>query len=249
MTKDYYKILGVDWDSDQETIKKAFRTLSKEHHPDHGGDEDKFKEINEAHSVLSDPEKRGDYDNPMRQMGGGFPFGDIFGMRRSRPNPNAPRRGRHIQLEYDTPLRIFILGGDVKVSLAFNDVCPECNGKGAPETEPCNNCDGSGMITSVQSGGGVHIHSSGPCPACYGKGETPKGVCDTCEGTRLAKIEKEIILPIAPGTRDGQVVGAAGEGGRGINGGPPGDVIVKLRMLYPKAKDLTDEQRKILEEL
>ena len=249
MTKDYYKTLGVGRDSDQETIKKAFRTLSKEHHPDRGGDENKFKEINEANSVLSDPEKREDYDNPMRQMGSGFPFGDIFGMRRARPNPNAPRRGRHIQMQHDAPLHLFIFGGDLKVSFSFNDVCQDCNGKGAPETESCSNCGGSGMITSVQTGQGVHIHSSGPCMVCHGSGEIPKGECDACKGLCSVKVEKEVILPIVTGIRDGQVVGAAGGGGRGVNGGPPGDLIVKLNMMLPNVDDLTDEQIKILEEL
>jgi molecular chaperone DnaJ len=250
LIKDYYKILGVDKGASTEEIRKAFRSLSKKHHPDHGGDEDKFKEINEAHLVLSDPQKREDYDNPMRHVSGnGFPFGDIFGMRRSRPDPNAPRRGRHIQLEYDAPLHIFILGGDVKVSLTFDDVCVECGGKGAPETDSCNNCGGSGMVTSTQSGQGVHIQSSGPCPACHGKGQIPKGKCDICHGLGSVKAEKEVILPIKSGTRDGQVVGAAGEGVHGVNGGPPGDLIVKLRMTLPKSSDLTDEQKEVLKEL
>lgn len=249
MTKDYYKILGVDWDSDQETIKKAFRTLSKEHHPDHGGDENKFKEINEAHSVLSDPEKREDYDNPMRQMGGGFPFGDIFGMRRARPNPNAPRRGRHIQIQHDAPLHLFIFGGDLKVSFSFNDVCKECKGKGAVEFDKCSNCNGTGTATIVRKGPGVHIQSSGPCPACRGRGGTPKENCTECAGSGNVKVDREVVLPIPPGFRDGQPVGAAGRGGSGLNGGPPGDLIVKLNMVLPNPNNLTEEQIKILEEL
>lgn len=249
MTKDYYKILGVDWDSSQETIKKAFRTLSKEHHPDHGGDEDKFKEINEAHSVLSDPEKRKDYDNPMRQMGSGFPFDDIFGMRRSRPNPNAHRRGKHIQMQHDAPLHLFIFGGDLKVSFSFNDVCKECEGKGAVEFDKCPNCDGSGTATTVRKGPGVRIQSSGPCPACRGRGGIPKENCAGCGGSGNVKVDREVVLPIPSGFSDGQPVGAAGRGGGGLNGGPPGDLIVKLNMVLPNPDNLTDEQRKVLEEL
>lgn len=249
MTKDYYKILGVDWDSSQETIKKAFRTLSKEHHPDHGGDEDKFKEINEAHSVLSDPEKRNDYDNPMRQMGSGFPFDDIFGMRRSRPNPNAPRRGKHIQIQHDAPLHLFIFGGDLKVSFSFNDVCKECGGKGAVEFDKCPNCRGTGTVTTVRKGPGVQIQSSVPCPACRGRGGTPKENCTECAGSGNVKVDREVVLPIPPGFRDGQPVGAAGQGGSGLNGGPPGDLIVKLNMVLPNPANITEEQRKVLEEL
>ena len=99
MSRDYYEILGVDNMADQDTLKKAYRELSMEYHPDHGGDEEKFKELNEAYSTLSDPEKRKDYDNPMRQMPGFGPFGPGPSPFR-QPDPNAPRRGRNIVLEH-----------------------------------------------------------------------------------------------------------------------------------------------------
>ena len=256
MNKDYYKILGVDKGANKEDIKKAYRELSKQHHPDRGGDEEKFKEINEAHSVLSDPEKRAEYDNPMRQMGD-FPFGNIFGGQGGfRPpfrklNPNAPRRGRPVDLEHDASMHMFILGGDLKVSFGFKDACEECNGAGATEFDECNLCGGTGRgrVISVRSGLGVHVQSSGPCMACNGRGRKPKNKCETCAGTGAVKIDKKITLPIPPGFRDGQLIGAAGQGGRGINGGPPGDLLVRLHMKYPDPDELTDEQKKILEEL
>ena len=255
MSKNYYEILGIGKNASAEEIKKAFRELSKQHHPDKGGDEEKFKEINEAYSVLSDPDKRADYDNPMRNMGN--PFEDMFSrfggfgprnMHR-RPDPNAPKRGRHIQMEYEAPLHIFILGGKVKVSFSFNDVCKACNGKGAEEFDKCTHCNGVGSITEVQSGRGMHIQNTRPCPTCLGRGGTPKEACGECSGSGRTKVDREVVLPIPRGFRDGQPAGAAGQGGSGINGGPPGDLIVKLNMRYPNPDELTDEQKKVLEEI
>ena len=149
MTKNYYEALGVDKAADAGTIKKAYRNLSMEHHPDKGGDEEIFKEINEAYSVLSNPDKRRDYDNPMRNTGNPFEdmfsrFGGPFGGRVRRPNPNAPRRGRNIMLEQEVSLRYFILGGKLKVNFSFRDACPECVGTGAEEKETCSACNAQG---------------------------------------------------------------------------------------------------------
>jgi molecular chaperone DnaJ len=254
LSKDYYNILGVEREASTEDIKKAYRKLSKEHHPDHGGDEEKFKELSEAYSVLSNPEKRNQYDNPNEFAN--FPFGDIFGgfgvnrnRRQYRPDPNAPRRGRHIQIEHEAPLHLFIMGGELKVSFNFNDVCKECGGKGAQEFDKCTVCDGTGVMTQVRQGRGVHVQSTGPCQACGGRGGTPKEKCTACEGRGSVNAEREVVLPIPPGIRDGQPVGAAGQGGSGINGGPPGDLIVKMRMKYPDLEELTDEQKELLETL
>ena len=251
MNKNYYEILGVAKDASEKDIKKAYRTLSKQHHPDHGGDEEKFKEINEAYSVLSSPEKREQYDNPFvnpfENMFRGFNFrASPFGQ---RPDPNAPKRGRHIQIEYEAPIHMFVLGGQFKVSFSFDDVCENCLGRGAKEFEKCVVCNGTGMITQVRQGRGVHVQSSGPCQACRGRGGVPKEKCAVCDGRGTLKVDKEITLPIPPGVRDGQPVGAAGEGGRGLNGGPPGDLIVRLKMKYPNPEELTDEQKELLEEI
>lgn len=255
MNKDYYRTLGVERDAEPNEIKKAYRKLSKEHHPDHGGDEEKFKEINEAYSVLSDPNKKAEYDNPMRNMGSPFEdmfsrFSGPFGPRpRPRHDPNAPKKGRNIRLQHEAPIHIFVLGGNIKVSFDFNDVCGDCKGRGAQEFDKCTNCNGTGMITQVRSGQGVHIQSAGPCPVCGGRGGTPKESCQACEGLGHVEESREVVLPIPPGFRDGQVAGAAGQGGRGLNGGPSGDLIVKIIMKYPSPEQLTEEQKELLEEL
>lgn len=246
MNKNYYEILGIDKGASQEDIKKAFRELSKQHHPDHGGDEEKFKELNEAHSVLSDPEKRKDYDNPMRQ----FPF-DIFGFgvnrNRRRYNPNAPRKGKDVKVSRSIPIHFFILGGEIEIKFPFMDLCEECDGKGATEVDMCEACQGIGMISDVRVDGNTRIMNSTTCTKCNGFGAIPKDKCEVCEGRGSNRVNRALKIKVPTGLRDGQVVGAAGMGGRGANGGPPGDFMVKLFMEYPDK--LTDEQKKILKEI
>jgi molecular chaperone DnaJ len=251
LNKDYYAILGVDKGVGQDELKKAYRSLSKEHHPDHGGDEEKFKEISEAYSVLSDPEKRKDYDNPMRQMGG-FPFGDMFGFGGRQPGPpdlNAPRRGQNIMLEHPLPIHYFIFGGKFKVNFSFRDACPACNGTGAEEKETCANCKGMGQIMHMQRAQGMTMRSSIACPACMGRGFTIKRQCESCKGATYKDIDKDVTLEVPKNVREGHVVGAVGEGHIGLNGGPSGDFVVKLFMQLPQAESLNDDQRKVLEGL
>lgn len=255
MTKNYYEILGVDKGAEQVDIKKAFRALSMEHHPDKGGDEEKFKEINEAYSTLSDPQKRGDYDNPMRNSGNpfedlfrGFGAGGPFGHPR-RPDPNAPRRGKNIVLEHLTPLHYFIFGGKLKINLSFNDACSDCSGTGAEERATCGNCNGTGQITQVQRTQGMTMRSVATCPKCTGRGFIASKQCTSCNGAASRVVEKKLVLDVPRDVSEGVVIGAAGEGHVGTNGAPPGDLIVKLHIRVPKAEDLTEEQRKVLEEL
>lgn len=254
MNKDYYEILGVDKEAGPRDIKKAYRALSMKHHPDHGGDEEKFKELNEAYSVLSNPEKREEYDNPMRQMGG-FSFEDIFGglggfrPQFRAPNVNAPRRGRNIVLEHMLPIHYFIFGGKFEVNLSFRDACPDCSGTGAEEKEICANCKGAGQVMESRQDGPMFIQSSRACPVCMGRGFIAKKQCEFCNGTASREIDKNVTLEVPANVREGQMVGIVGEGHIGLNGGPPGDLAVKLYMKLPRAEDLTEEQRKILEEI
>lgn len=246
----------MEKNANQDDIKKAFRNLSKKHHPDHGGDAEKFKEINEAYRTLSNPEKRQQYDNP-DPFGNNNPFGGFgfnmgpFGPRmRPRTDPNAPRAGQNIQLSYETPLHIFLLGGEIKVNISYDDVCPVCNGKGGTETEPCLDCNGQGVITHVHRQQGMTMQTSKTCPTCRGQGFKVVNNCDNCKGSGKIKIEdKEVVLKVAPGTRDGGVIGMVGEGRSGINGGPPGDLIVQLKMKYPELSELTEEQKEVLRSL
>ncbi len=255
MNKDYYKILGVEKEADAAEIKSAFRSLSKQHHPDIGGDEEKFKEISDAYSVLSHPQKRQEYDNQGPPGGlGGFPFGfnpfESFGFRNRRPNPNAPRPGGNIELIKDVPLHIFILGGNIGVRLSYDDPCKECGGKGAIKTEQCSDCKGSGMVTVLQSSQGMRIQMARPCPTCGGTGQISIENCEACSGTGKTKIEDRRVDVFVPfGIRDGHVLVKRGEGGSGFNGGPPGDLIIKLSMKLPIRGELTEEQIKILEGL
>ena len=254
MSRDYYETLGVDRVADPATIKKAFRDLSMQHHPDKGGDAEKFKEINEAYSTLGNPEKRESYDNPMRNMGNPFGnifsrFGGSFGGRQQRPDPNAPRRGRNIVLEKEISLRYFIFGGKLKVESSFRDACPECSGTGAEEKETCKKCQGFGQIMESYHDRGMSVNSSRPCPECGGRGFISSKACEFCEGVGNSVVDKKLELEVPVGIREGQVIGAMGEGGVGLNGGPPGDFVVKIYMKMPNLDELTEEQRKVLEEI
>jgi molecular chaperone DnaJ len=251
LSKDYYEILGVGKMADQNTMKKAYRELSMKYHPDHGGDEEKFKELNEAYSTLSDPEKRKDYDNPMRQMGG-FPFGDMFGFRGRQPGPpniNAPRRGQNIIMEHPLPVHDFIFGGKFKVDFSFRDACPDCTGTGAEEKETCVNCKGLGQIIEIHRQQGMTMKSARACPACMGRGFTAKKKCESCKGSSSREVIKNVTLDVPKDIQEGHVVGAIGEGHIGLNGGPNGDLVVKLYMALPKSEDLTKEQKTMLEGL
>ena len=258
MSKDYYKILGVERDASADDIKGAFRTLSKQHHPDLGGDAEKFKELNEAYQTLSDVDKKAAYDNPspFGGMGGNYdPFEDMvsrhfnFNQRTRRTGPPV-MRGKNIILEHNAPLRIFIFGGQLKLNLSFDDVCTKCMGTGAETTESCASCSGSGMKYEVRNMQGLQMRNAFPCPDCRGTGNLAKERCKVCEGMGRVKVnDREVMFTVHPGSRDGDILGAQGQGGQGLNGGPPGDVIVKLQMVLPNPSDLTKEQKKILESI
>jgi molecular chaperone DnaJ len=269
LSKDYYRILGVSKDASSDDIKKAFRKLAMEHHPDKGGDEDRFKELNEAYEVLSDPDKRRSHDNPNPFNGGGFsrnPFGtegppdvdDFFNIfsgfsRRNkpqRPDPNAPRRGQDIRLQHVTPMHLFILGGKLKIKLSYPDVCTNCAGRGGTEFEDCEVCGGLGIVNSTRGGPGIMIQTTSPCQACRGQGQIKKNTCGQCRGSGLTQInDKEIFVPIIPGTRDGDGMVIEGAGRSGLNGGPPGNLYLTLIMKYPDVGKLSEEQKKVLEVL
>jgi molecular chaperone DnaJ len=252
LSKNYYEILGVDKAAEPEDIKKAFRALSMEHHPDKGGDEEKFKEINEAYSTLSNPKKRADYDNPMRQMGG-FPFSDMFGggfgRRQQRPDFEAPRRGQNIMMEHSLPVHYFIFGGKFKVNFSFRDACPDCSGTGAEEKETCTDCSGQGRTIRVQHVQGMTMRSEQACPKCMGRGFTAKKQCGACKGSATREIDKNVTLEVPKNIREGSVIGSVGQGHIGLNGGPNGDLVVKLYMALPKAENLTEGQKTMLEGL
>ncbi len=261
MDKDYYTILGVDKAASENDIKKAYRQLAKENHPDHGGDADKFKEVAEAYDTLSDPEKRRTYDNPMRDnlffnTHSGMGSGDIFQHMRRRDaahmkaNRHAPRKGSPLKVSANVTLKNFILGGKVSAIIGYWDVCNKCNGRGSLESEDCGGCEGMGQVNRVEFAQGIYIQTSAPCPECRGSGEKIIKPCDVCHGSRQIQVkDRKIEFDIPPGLRDGHRLGLSGQGRRGANGGPPGDVIIFLNMIIPKAEDLTEEQINVLKGL
>lgn len=249
--RDYYEILGVPRTASAEDLKSAFRTLARKYHPDVNKEadaEERFKEINEAYAVLSDPDKRRAYD----QYGhagvngsGGVPdwtsmdfsdiFGEFFGFATgsSRQRQNAPRRGA--DLSYSTTL-IFeeaIFGVTREVEITRDEVCSTCNGKGAePGTSAakCSTCNGRGEVRQVHQtflGSMVQVVS---CPSCNGRGEIIATPCHTCRGRGLERktLKKSVAIP--GGVDNGTQIRLAGEGQPGVNGGPNGNLYVEIKV-------------------
>lgn len=260
MVKDYYNILGVNKDASQEDIKKAYRKLSLKYHPDKNPDnkelaEEKFKEINEAHSVLSDPEKRKQYDNPNPFFTGGLadffgghsPFG--FKQSQQRQNIKRPMKGFDLKYVRDVPIINFIVGGKVEFNVSFNDLCKECSGTGYSEWIPCTNCNGMGSIIHSEQKGNMFFQQTTTCGVCRGMGEIGVKKCEKCEGKGHIPINKMIKIRTPKNIRDGYIITVSGQGGSGKYGGPNGDMYVKLRMVMPKVENLTEEQISLLKEI
>lgn len=258
--KDYYKVLGVDRDASQDEIKKAFRNLSKKYHPDKNpGDliaEEKFKEMNEAYSVLSDPRKRRGYDRPLsndpfenltRTFFGGR--GMRFAAERRRPDRNAPKRGKDLKFVKDIPLYYFIVGGEITFELVFNDLCGKCGSTGNSEWKECPNCNGDGVFVNSSQEGNSFFTRTEPCHACRGLGEVGVVKCKNCGGRGTIEVKKEITLHVPKGAPDGYIEVQQGEGAAGINGGAKGNLFVKYRMVLPDIDDMTEEQIEMLKEI
>lgn len=236
MNKDYYAILEVEKNATPEDIKKSYRRLSMKYHPDKNPDnkdaEDKFKEINEAYSILSNSEKRSEYDNPI-----GNPFESMFGgfdpfsqMRRryNKPDPNAPRDGQPIGVEVELPLKTFVFGGKFKVSLSFQDGCVECGAKGFTEWQTCDLCGGEGVFNQTERSQGMTSSYIRPCPKCQTMGITGTNVCEACNGAAHTLVNKEFEFDIPVGSTLGSRFVTQGVGKKGLNGGRDGDVVIMV---------------------
>jgi molecular chaperone DnaJ len=179
-------------------------------------------------------------------------FANMFGgMRRRRPDPNAPRRGHDLKFVVDVPLSMFIIGGHKETTVSYDDVCQDCSGKGASKLEPCDRCHGTGHTEqTIRHQNGI-MTTMITCSSCQGRGEVPKDVCTVCEGKGIISIiDREVSFDLGAGHHiDGDIVRSANKGGKGINGGPDGDMYIKMRMVLPNKDDLTEEQLKVLEEL
>jgi molecular chaperone DnaJ len=259
--KDYYDILGVPRSASPDDIKKAYRKLARKYHPDtNPGNENaekKFKEINEAHDVLSDPQKRAQYDqfgfvgdmpptgaggfggrDPFGGMGGDI-FGDIFdsffggGMGRSRQNPNAPRRGSDLETSIRITLETAYRGAAREIEVPREENCPHCSGSGAePGTgvETCHSCGGTGQIERVTSTPFGQMVQVVPCVQCRGTGKVIKTPCGECKGQGRLRRGRKLDVKIPPGVDTGTRLRIGGEGEGGRNGGPPGDLFILLEV-------------------
>ena len=261
--RDYYEVLGIQKGASEDEIKKAYKKLARKYHPDmNPGDkeaEEKFKEVNEANEVLSDPEKKARYDqfgfagvDPNYgagagggAYGGGFDFGDlgdIFGSffgggfgGGQRRNPNAPQRGESIRASVSVSFTEAAFGCEKSVTLERSEQCPTCKGNGcAPGTTPeiCPDCHGTGTVqTRRQTPMGVFA-SNGPCRKCGGTGRLIHQPCPDCRGTGAVRKRKTIKVNIPAGIDHGQTISLRGQGNARRNGGPAGDLLITV-MVQP----------------
>ncbi len=251
MKRDYYEVLGVGKDASEDEIKKAYRKLARQYHPDvnkEANAEEKFKEVKEAYDVLSDAQKKASYDRyghqDPNQGFGGFDtsgmggFGDIFDMffgggGGRRANPNAPRKGSDLQYSLQIEFTEAIFGKEVDVEIPKEAECDTCHGSGAkPGTsvETCKTCNGTGQQEVVANTPFGRIVNRRVCQTCEGKGKVVKEKCGTCRGTGRVRVRRKIHLSVPAGVDDGAQLRVSGEGEPGANGGPPGDLYVVLRV-------------------
>lgn len=256
--RDYYEVLGVDKGADDATIKKAYRQLAKKYHPDmNPGDkeaEKKFKEASEAYAVLSDPDKRRQYDQFGHSAfegggaGGGFGgfdfsgadfsdiFGDIFGDffgggSRGGARNNGPMKGANLRTSVRISFEQAVFGVEKELDLNLKDTCKTCNGSGAkPGTSPetCRKCGGRGQVVTQHSTPFGTIRNSQVCPDCGGTGKTIKEKCPDCHGSGYISSRKKIQVSIPAGIDNGQSVRIRDKGEPGVNGGSRGDLLVEV---------------------
>ena len=253
--RDYYEVLGVSKTASDDEIKKAFRTLAKKYHPDmHPGDkecEEKFKEAQEAYAVLSDAEKRKQYD----QFGhaafdgtgggaGGFDFsgmdmgdifgdlfGDFFGGGSRRRANDGPMKGSNLRTSVRITFEEAIFGCEKEIEMVLKDECHTCHGTGAkPGTTPetCPKCGGKGKVVFTQQSFFGTVQNVQTCPDCGGSGKIIKDKCPDCRGTGYIASKKKIQVSIPAGIDNGQSVRIREKGEPGINGGPRGDLLVEV---------------------
>ena len=258
--RDYYEVLGVDKNADDATIKKAYRQLAKKYHPDmNPGDkeaEKKFKEASEAYAVLSDAEKRRQYDQfghaAFEQGGGGAGgfggfdfnggdmgdifgdiFGDLFGGGRSRRANNGPMKGANVRTAVRITFEEAVFGCEKQLDLNLKDECTTCHGTGAkPGTSPetCPKCGGKGQIVYTQQSLFGTVRNVQTCPDCNGSGKIVKEKCADCHGSGYITNRKKIAVTIPAGIDNGQSIRIREKGEPGVNGGPRGDLLVEIQV-------------------
>lgn len=266
--RDYYEVLGVKKGASEDELKKAYRKLAKENHPDlHPGDKEceaRFKEINEAYEVLSDPDKRAKYDqfghaafDPSQGFGGGGGgfggfegfggFGDIFsdifgggfgfGGGGGR-NPNAPRKGDNLRATVNIKFEEAAFGVKKDVFVSKIEQCHDCKGTGCAEgttAEVCPDCKGTGTVMSTKRTPFGMVQSSEQCPKCKGRGKIIHSPCKTCRGIGSVRRQHKVSVSIPAGIDDGQTISLKGQGNAGLNGGPAGDLLITV-LVQPHAR-------------
>ena len=254
--RDYYEVLGVDKNADDAALKKAYRVLAKKYHPDtnpgNAEAEAKFKEASEAYAILSDPEKRRQYDQfghaafdgPGGGGAGGFDFsgadfsdifGDIFGDffgggRRSSARNTGPTKGANLRTSVRITFEEAVFGCEKEIELTVKETCKTCNGNGAkPGTSPetCSRCGGKGQVVFTQQSFFGTVRNVQACPDCQGTGKMIKEKCIDCRGTGYVPIRKRYAVKIPAGIDNGEYTRLPGLGEPGSNGGPRGDVLVE----------------------
>jgi molecular chaperone DnaJ len=252
VANDYYGILGVRRDADADEIKKAYRRLARELHPDVNPDpqtQERFKEVTQAYEVLSDPEKRQMYDlgaDPFARAGAGggagpfgaagFPFSDLmdafFGGGAAPRGPRSrARRGRNATIRVDLDLAECAFGATKELAVDTAVVCPTCSGEGtAPGTHPvtCDFCNGRGEVSQVTRSFIGQMMTSRPCPACGGHGTVIRRPCPECDADGRVRTRRTLKVRIPAGVEDGTHIQLAGEGETGPGGGPPGDLFLEI---------------------
>lgn len=253
---DYYKILGVSKDASSEEIKKAFHRLAHKHHPHKGGDEKKFKQVNEAYQVLSNQDKRAQYDqfgqvfdgqgsgpdvnswawgNPGSGQGVEFDLGDMFedflGFKGKRSRQRDFRIGKNIKIDIELSLEDVLKDITKNISLYKHIPCSRCEAMGAEpgtKVKECSSCRGTGQVQQIKKTFLGSFTQWGLCPECKGEGQMPENPCNVCKGEGRVKGEKDIKIFIPAGVDSNQVIEIQGQGNAGKKGGPSGDLYVRI---------------------
>jgi molecular chaperone DnaJ len=245
--RDYYEVLNVTRNASPEELRRAYRKLAKEYHPDinkEQGAEERFKEINEAYAVLSDDERRAAYDrfghSGVQGLPNDFGFGfadifeEFFGFSHGgRRNRRAPRRGADLRYDLTLEFDEAMAGVEKTVTFSRQEVCGTCKGSGAePGTSPvrCTTCNGTGEVRQVRQTFLGSMVNVGTCPRCGGAGETIASPCKVCSGSGLVRNRVERVVPVPAGVDEGTQVRLAGEGEPGINGGPHGNLYIVVHV-------------------
>ena len=254
--KDYYEVLGLKKGATEAEIKSAFRKLAKKYHPDinkESGSEEKFKEISEAYSVLSDPQKKAQYDQfghdgPAGFGGaGGFSgfsgfsnvdidlddilgdlFGFGFGRGRKKSGGHQAVDGEDVLVQMKLDFFEAINGCKKSIKLDIEDTCTDCDGEGGFERTECSTCHGSGTVVQQSTSLFGTFQSRSTCPACHGEGYTFKKTCNHCNGHGRIKKNKEIVIKVPKGVDTGSRLRLSGKGPAGRNGGYPGDIYIEF---------------------